>query len=124
MDLHKLEIDDLRRNLDQRGNELQRVEKERQKIATEKSDVARMVASLEADLRRVRRDAEEFGHDLKHLRMEKERLEAKNKEDMSKAERAKKQAQTQIRLLNEQLDAQKEKATLALEQMTNHVCAA
>ena len=119
-----MEIEDLRRALDSRASDLKRVEREKEKIAIEKSDVARTVAALEADLRRVRRDAEAFGRDLKLLRTEKEKLEAKNKEELTKAERSKKQAQTQIRLLSEQLDAQREKATRALEQFNSHVCAA
>jgi hypothetical protein len=86
--------------------------------------VARTVAALEADLRCVRRDAEEFGSDLKLLRREKEKLEIANTDEIAKAERAKKQAQTQIRLLTEQLEAQKGKATQALENLKNHVCAA
>ncbi|KAF8902351.1 hypothetical protein CPB84DRAFT_1961582 [Gymnopilus junonius] len=124
LDLHRLEIEDLRRALDDRATDLQRVEREKEKITTEKSDVARTVAALEADLRRVRRDAEVFGRDLKHLRSEKEKLEAKNKDEITKVERSKKQAQTQIRLLTEQLDAQKEKTTRVLEQVKSHVCAA
>ena len=82
------------------------------------------MASLEADLKRVRRDAEAFGQDLKLLRMEKDKLEAKNREEILKAERSKKQAQTQIRLLNEQLETQKEKRLKAQEEIKNHVCAA
>ncbi|KAH9479344.1 hypothetical protein JR316_0007934 [Psilocybe cubensis] len=124
LDLHRLEIEDLRRALDERVTDLHRVEKEKEKIASEKSDVARTVASLEADLRRVRKDAEAFGHDLRQLRGEKERLEVKSKEELSKAERAKKQMQTQIRLLTEQLDGQKEKTLHALDQLKSHVCSA
>ena len=54
------------------------------------------MASLEADLKRVRRDAEAFGQDLKLLRMENDKLKTKNKDEISKAERSKKEAQTQI----------------------------
>jgi len=103
---------------------LQRVEKEKDKIATEKSDIARTVASLEADLKRVRRNAEAFGQDLKLLRMEKDELEMKHKDEILKAERSKKQAQTQIRLLNEQLETQNEKTLKAREEIKNHICAA
>lgn len=75
-------------------------------MAVEKTDVARTVAVLEADLRRVKRDAEAFGRDLKALRAEKEKLQEKHRDELVKAERTKKQAQTQIRLLNEKLDSQ------------------
>ena len=67
------------------------------------------MAGLEADLKCVRRDAEAFGQDLKSLRMQKDKLETKNRDEILKAERSKKQAQTQIRLLKEQLETQKEK---------------
>ena len=86
--------------------------------------MARTLASLEADLKRVRHDAETFGQDLKLLRKEKDNLEMKNKEEISKAERSKKQAQTQIRSLNEQLETEKEKSLKAREEIKNHICAA
>ncbi|KAK6967117.1 PACT-coil-coil domain-containing protein [Favolaschia claudopus] len=122
LDLQLGEIDDLRRALDDQADQLQRAEVEKHRIAAEKSDVARTVASLEADLRRVRRDAEAFGRDLKVLRGEKERLEAKQREEAQKAERAKKQTQTQIRVLNEQLESQKAVALRAKEELEGHVC--
>ena len=105
---------------------MHRFEKEKDKIATEKSNVARTVDSLEADLKRVRRDAEAFGKNLKVLRAEKENLEAKSKEEISKAasERSKKQAQAQIRLLSEQLETQKRKTLKAQEEIKNHICTA
>ncbi|KAJ3512287.1 hypothetical protein NLJ89_g3604 [Agrocybe chaxingu] len=124
LDLHRLEIDELRRALDERAGDLQRAEKEKEKVLSEKINVVRTVAALEADLKRVRRDAEAFGRDLKLLRAEKEKLEAKNKEELSKAERAKKQTLTQIRLLNEQLETQKDETGRALQQLKSHVCAA
>ncbi|KAK7025162.1 PACT-coil-coil domain-containing protein [Favolaschia claudopus] len=122
LDLQLGEIDDLRRALDDQADQLQRAEVEKHRIAAEKSDVARTVASLEADLRRVRRDAEAFGRDLKVLRGEKERLEAKQREEGQRAERAKKQSQTQIRVLNEQLESQKAVALRAREDLEGHVC--
>jgi hypothetical protein len=90
----------------------------------EKTDIARTIAALEADLKRVRKDAEIFGRDLKALRAEKERSQDKQKEEVAKAERAKKQAQTQIRLLSEQLSSQKAKAKKAWEELQHHVCPA
>ena len=119
LDLRRLEIDDLRRALDDRTNDLQRAEKEKDKIATEKSDVARTVASLEADLKRIRRDAEAFGQDLKLLRKENDKLKIENRDEISKAERSKKQAQTQVRQLNEELKMQKENVLKAREEIKN-----
>ncbi|KAG6841233.1 hypothetical protein C0991_000517 [Blastosporella zonata] len=122
LDLHLLEIGDLRRALSDKSDELQRVEQEKQRVSAEKSDVARTVATLEADLRRVKKDAEAFGHDLKLLRAEKEKQEDKHREEVTQLERAKKQTQTQIRLLNEQLDNQRLKTGRAREELQNHVC--
>ncbi|KAL1693565.1 hypothetical protein GGG16DRAFT_88498 [Schizophyllum commune] len=109
LDLHLLEIEDLRRALSDQADELHRAEAERHRIEAERSDVAKTVGVLEADLKRVRRDAEAFGRDLQALRGEKEKLEAKRRED----ERARKQAQAQIRLLTEQVERHKESARKA-----------
>ncbi|KAJ7781957.1 hypothetical protein DFH07DRAFT_1017858, partial [Mycena maculata] len=122
LDLHLAEIDDLRHALDDQASQLQRAEAERERIAAEKSDVARTVAALEADLRRVRRDAEAFGQDLKLLRTEKECLEAKQQDEATRAERTRKQNQTQIRVLTEQLEGQRAKTLRATEDLRTHVC--
>ncbi|KAJ4474994.1 hypothetical protein J3R30DRAFT_633332 [Lentinula aciculospora] len=123
LDLHLNEIEDLRKALSDRSGELHRVEAEKHRIAAERSDVAQTVALLEADLKRVRENAEAFGRDLKELRLEKERLEKKHREEQTKADRTKKQTQTQIRLLTEQLEGQRSKTLKAREEMENHVCA-
>lgn len=91
-------------------------------MASEKDDVARTVAALEADLRRVKRDAEAFGRDLKLLRNQKDKLESDKKEEISKAERAQKQAQAQIRLLKEEILNQKEKVRAGEDKWRTHVC--
>ncbi|KAJ7696511.1 hypothetical protein B0H17DRAFT_1158623 [Mycena rosella] len=122
LDLQLGEIDDLRHALEDQADQLQRAEAERNRIAAEKSDVAKNVAALEADLRRVRRDAEAFGRDLKLLRSEKERLEAKQREEATRAERTRKQSQTQIRVLTEQLEGQRAKTLRAKEDLRSHVC--
>ncbi|KAG2137784.1 hypothetical protein BD769DRAFT_1384914 [Suillus cothurnatus] len=106
-----------RRALSNQADELQRSEEEKNRMAIEKTDVARTVAALESDLRRVKRDAEAFGRDLKTLRTEKEKMQAKHRDELTKAERAKKQAQTQIRLLNEQLGSQHTKLKTAQEKL-------
>ncbi|GLB41649.1 putative pericentrin-AKAP-450 domain of centrosomal targeting protein [Lyophyllum shimeji] len=124
LDLHRLEIDELKRALFGQAEELQRAEEEKHRISAEKSDVARTVAALEADLRRVKKDAEAFGRDLKLLRAQKEKQEEMHKEELAGLERSKKQAQTQIRLLNEQLESQRDKTSRARDEMKSHVCAA
>ncbi|KAG5725048.1 hypothetical protein E4T56_gene12404 [Termitomyces sp. T112] len=124
LDLHLLEINDLRRALSNKTDELHKADQEKRRVSMERSDVAKTVAALEADLRRVKKDAEAFGRDLKHLRAEKEKEEERHKEEIAQLERAKKQTQTQIRLLNEQLDNQRSKTGRAREELKNHVCAA
>jgi chromosome segregation ATPase len=122
LDLHLTEVDDLRRALSNQADELQKAEEEKNRVASQKSDVARTVGLLESDLKRVRSDAEAVGRDLKHLRVDKERCDAKQKDEAIKTERARKQSQTQIRLLNEQLEGQREKTRRAKEELRTHVC--
>ncbi|KAH9927002.1 uncharacterized protein B0H18DRAFT_306413 [Fomitopsis serialis] len=124
LDLRLLEIDELRRAISTQADELLRAENERNRIAAEKSDVVHSVAALEADLQRVRRDAEMFGRDLKLLRTQKDRLEEERRIEQEKADRAQKQAQSQIRVLKGELDSQKEKARTAAEKLQKHVCVA
>lgn len=114
LDMHRLEIEELRKALDGRETDLQR---EKDKASSEKDTVARTVAGLEADLKRVKRDADTFGKDLRALRAEKENLEARSKDEIARAERAKKQAHAQIRILTEQLNAEKVKAGKAMAQL-------
>lgn len=122
LDLHLLEIEDLRRAMAAQADELHRVEAETQRAASERGDMARTVAALEADLRRVRRDAEAFGRDLRELRAQKDKLEAERRDATAKADRAQKQAQTQIRVLKEEAQEQRERARVALEEWKRHVC--
>jgi myosin protein heavy chain len=117
-----LEIEDLRRQLASQTDELKHAESEKDRMSSEKREIARTVAALENDLRRVRRDAEAFGRDLKALRQEKAELEAQRKEDAVKTERSRKQNAAQIKLLNEQLDAQRDQASWIRQQLDNHVC--
>ncbi|CCM02679.1 uncharacterized protein FIBRA_04784 [Fibroporia radiculosa] len=124
LDLRMLEIDDLRRALAEQADELHRAEAEKDRIVAEKSDVARTVAALEADLRRVRADAEAFGRDLKLLRAQKDRLEEERRLDAAGAERAQKQAHAQVRLLKEEAERQRQKAAAVDEELHRHVCAA
>lgn len=122
LDIQLAEIEDLRKALSSQVDELHRAETEKRRITFERDDVSQTVAALQADLRRVRKDAEAFGRDLKFLRSEKEKLEAKQKQDLSKAERFKRQAETQIRLLSEQLESQRLTAISAKEELQNHIC--
>lgn len=116
------EIDELRRALANSTDELQRTEQEKNRIIVEKTSIVQTIDSLEAELKRVRKDATAIGLDLKALRTEKQKMHEKHIEEMSKAERAKKQSQAQIRLLTEQLESHKAKAKKAREDLVRHVC--
>ncbi len=118
--MHRLEIEELRDAISEQADELQRAEKEKILIAAEKEDVARTVASLEADLCRVKKNAEAFGRDLKRLRAEKQDMEESHKHELARLESSKKKAQAQIRLLNEQLENQKGAAQRAQEELKIH----
>jgi len=122
LDLHLGEIDDLHRALSEKADELHRAEAEKRRVAAEKSDVARTVAALDADLNRVRKNAETLGCDLRTLRAEKEKSEAEQKKELSKIEKARREAHAQVRLLTDQLESQRQKAAKAKQELQNHVC--
>ncbi|KAJ3553173.1 hypothetical protein NM688_g3757 [Phlebia brevispora] len=124
LDMKMLEIEDLRRALSEREEDLERAEADKKRIANEKIDMNHNVAALEADLRRVKREAEAFGRDLKALRAQKDKLENERKEEKTKVERAQKQSQTEIRLLKDEVREQKEKALTLQRRLSDHVCAA
>lgn len=75
-------------------------------------------------MRKVRRDAEDFGRDLKVLRGQKERVEEERKEEKERAERRIKQRESEIRILREELNGQKERAKEGEVRLNGHVCAA
>lgn len=108
--------------LSEKAHELFRAELEKDKIAAEKDDVAKSVAGLERNLRRVKEDAEMFGRDLRMVKEEKEMVERGYRDELVRAERMKKQLQAQLRVLTEQLETQKYKAECAKEEWEGHVC--
>lgn len=110
--------------LEQQTTKFQKAEEEKDRALAERNDVAKTIAVLESDLKRVRKDAETFGRDLKALKSEKENAEAKHKDDIVKLERAKKQAHAQLKLLTQELEFQKEQTTKAKEEIENHICVA
>lgn len=127
LDLHAHEIEDLRRALANRESELERAETSKIRVAQEKSGFAQTVRELEADLTRVRNDAERFGNDLKALRRERDKLEERKKseeERARKAERGQNQLKTELRLLKEELEDEKGRSRKTLDEWKLHVCAA
>ena len=126
LDLHTHEIEDLRRALNNREDELERVEASKIRVTQEKSEFVRNVRELEADLSRVRKDAEKFGNELKVLRSERDKLEEKKRaeeEKAKKAERGQSHLKTKVRILEEELEGEKGRSRKALEGWKSHVCA-
>jgi len=91
-------------------------------MSKEHSDVMRTVSSLETDLRRVKRDAEAFGRDLRTLKAERDELALKRREENGRAERSQDQLRAQIRVLEDQLEVQMSKRFALQDQMQAHVC--
>ena len=126
LDLHVHEIEDLRRALTDRESELERAETSKIRVTQEKSEFARNVRELEADLLRVRKDAERFGNDLKALRRERDKLEERKRleeERARKAESGQSLLKTKLRLLEEELEGEKGRNREVLEGWRSHVCA-
>lgn len=120
LDLRVTEIDNLRLALEEQAAQLAQVEKERNRLGTERADVARTISALESDLKRVRRDAEKFGRDLDKLRAERDKLREKNEEERE----ARAQKEEQARNLQEQMLHLQKKAKKVEEAMLSHICAA
>jgi myosin protein heavy chain len=121
--MHLFEIEDLRRALTQKESELERVETEKNRASMEKNDFIKTVKALEADLVRVRKDAERFGNDLKALKKEKEKLEEKRRIECERTERGEKQLKARMRILSDEIQGEREKWRTLNEQWRTHVCA-
>jgi predicted nucleic acid-binding Zn-ribbon protein len=122
LDMQVQEIEDLKQALTQRSSELERAEQEKKRMSKEHSDVMRTVSSLESDLKRVKRDAETFGRDLRALKAERDELALKRREENGKAERVQNELRSQIRILEEQLEVEMSKRIALQDQMQAHVC--
>lgn len=78
------------------------------------------MAALEADLNRVRREAEKIRRDITQLREERAKLHARSKEDKIVTE----QSQAQIRKLHQDIVGLQKKLRRHEDAASNHVCAA
>jgi len=116
------EIEDLKQALTQRSSELERVEQEKKRMSKEHSDVVRTVSTLESEIRRIKRDADAFGRDLRALKAERDELALKRREENGKADRVQDQLRSQIRTLQEQLGVQMSKKVALEDQMQAHIC--
>jgi chromosome segregation ATPase len=124
LDLQLAEIEDLRRALATKTDEL---ENARARHDGAQDDVARTVAALEADLKRVRREAETFGRDLGRLRAERDRLQElgrKGEEDARRAKDGEKKARDEVDDLIRRVGKHKDEARRVRQELDGHVCAA
>lgn len=110
--------------IEEQALELRTGEKEKERLQAERSSISRVVTTLEADLRRVRRDAEKFGHDLADLREERDLLNSRRKEDKAQAEKVKAQAHAEIKMLKERLGSIQQNAQRAQDNLESHICPA
>ncbi|KAF8312563.1 uncharacterized protein EI90DRAFT_3186603 [Cantharellus anzutake] len=99
LDLRATEVEDLRLQLQEQAVELHDAELEKNRLAKERMEVARTITTLEADLKRVRRDAENIRKDVALLKNERAGLLAKTHEDKLTIERA----QAHVRQMHSQL---------------------
>ena len=103
MDYKSREVEDLRTALSSQSSKLSKLRKEKERIIAEHEDVQAHIATLEADLKKIQKEAVSFGSDLKELTMEKEMMETRYQREIAQHERANKQNRSQIRILKEQL---------------------
>jgi myosin protein heavy chain len=125
LDLQKLEIEELKKMLADHADALQATEAAQIRAAAAQArerEQGVVVATLEADLARVRRSAETLGRDLRAERKRREEENARRdaerkaergrarkevedtRRELEKVLREKKQAGTELRLLHERLD--------------------
>ena len=107
LDLQTAELDELRLAFTTQSSQLREAQSEKKRIQAERMDLQAIISGLEADLQRVRWDAENYGNDLRKLRRQKEDAEVKFKNEQEHHARTQKQNKAQIRLLKEQLDTQR-----------------
>jgi len=120
LDMHVAEIHDLRQTIQEQAAELQGTEDERKRMAADRVLVAQTIAALEADLHKVRREAEKIRRDVKQLREERAQLQARSNDDKALTERS----QAQIRQLSEDIGSLQEKLRRHEDAESNHICAA
>ncbi|KAG8713310.1 hypothetical protein FRC09_018855 [Ceratobasidium sp. 395] len=81
------------------------------------SDAERVVRSLQAELKRVKSEADQLGTDIEQLRSERV---GDNDREKDRQDRARAQAQAQMRVLNEQLQSAKDAAGQLQARLKDH----
>jgi chromosome segregation ATPase len=108
LNLYAAEVDDLRHMLVEREKELGSVQKKEGERDPVRDAVVR---ELQGELTRLNAEVDRFMRDLSRLRSEKAAMESRQHEDKMNAERAKTKAQTELKMLHDQLDSIKAQMT-------------
>ncbi|KAG8923454.1 hypothetical protein FRC01_012738, partial [Tulasnella sp. 417] len=113
LELQKAEIDELR--VAASGAEAAKTQRTQEQAAES-------IVTLQEELRRLVKDAGDFARDLDDLRSERDALVARSEEEKAAADRAKVQAQSQIRLLKDRITELENKVDSAENVPVGHVC--
>lgn len=100
------EIESLRAAFSSQAEELYQARSEKKRTLSGGGDI-HAASKLESELKRIQQHADQFGRDLIQLRGEREKLLAHHQDELQQHERVNKQIHSQMRLLKEQLAAQK-----------------
>lgn len=119
LELRVTEIENLRHALFEQASLFTAQEAERKALETHQAEVAQTIVTLEADLLRVRKEAETIKRDVVELKEEREGLRRRKDEEADTARREKEK----VRKLYEQVVALREMCRKYEEAEISHVCA-
>ncbi|KAF8757928.1 hypothetical protein RHS01_03326 [Rhizoctonia solani] len=117
LDMQVTEIENLRILLAEREAGMKDMATAVQTARGARSDAERVVKSLQSELKRVKSEAERLGTDIEHLKLERADDNGNEKE---RQKRAREQAQTQMKALNDQLQSAKDAAMQLHERLKDH----
>ncbi|KAF8677776.1 hypothetical protein RHS04_05866 [Rhizoctonia solani] len=117
LDMQVTEIENLRILLAEREAGMKDMATAMQTARGARSDAERVVKSLQSELKRVKSEAERLGTDIEHLKLERADDNGNEKE---RQKRAREQAQTQMKALNDQLQSAKDAAMQLHERLKDH----
>ncbi|CAE7071135.1 unnamed protein product [Rhizoctonia solani] len=120
LDMQVTEIENLRMLLAEREAGMKDMATAMQTARGAQSDAERVVKSLQSELKRVKSEAEKLGTDIEHLKLERAGDGSSEKE---RQRRAREQAQTQMKTLNDQLQSAKDAAKQLQERLKDHSAA-
>ncbi|KDN47664.1 hypothetical protein RSAG8_03454, partial [Rhizoctonia solani AG-8 WAC10335] len=120
LDMQVTEVENLRMLLAEREAGIKDMATAMQTARGAQSDAERVVKSLQSELKRVKSEAERLGTDIDHLKLG--RVDG-NSNDKERQMRAREQAQTQMKTLNDQLQSAKDAAKQLQERLKDHSAA-